>query len=981
MRRAPRASWSRAIVARTLLACAGLTGPCVGVALCPSPALAGDAVPPFAHRTELDGGLALIVNSIEDAVADQVSLRLVIAGGASKDALGASGAAHVISHALWDSAVERLEARAASGDAGASALLRSMGDRRHAHRSASVDMFALVFELDLTNADARTIEEALGFLSGIASLDDLNDESLRAAQATTLQELRGWSSPYLRINRAATKAIFEPLGVPPGPYVGRDDEIAALDIAALREHAELMFARGAVTLIAAGEIDAERIAAGVKGLTLADPAPMCPMVVAPPALPTRGIVVTDSEATGGVVEIMTVDRTPASWPADDRLRESLLRAAAAEAVKRRIEMATAGMAGEDALSELIVISKPFAPGSLGTPGVWINIVHGMNAPGRWEHGMRVLATELRRVEQHGFTDGEARLAYTRALRSLRDRADEEQANDPRLAAQRLASKIAMGEPLVSAQEELRSARAILSDATAEDLRDAAVRAFLREGAFEDRGLNFLAATSTKDSPVGEDAVLRAARSAFTGETAALPRETTEPASVDALFAPLLVTEGVREIRIDPQSAVLSMTLGNGVVVHHREMGGDSGTVIVEAFVRGGEIDENAGVPRGMTEAALSAWREPSTRALGSRQISDALAGTSVGVRAWAEPDGVRLRVSASNEDAATAVRLLAALLDAPKVESAPLERWKQSAAERAAMADTQPFERLRTDLWSIASEKDDARLGFPTAASIHAIDEASAQAWMDRIISEGEIEIAIVGGASRKDAAELSGSLLGALPARGDRAEPGARSDAPTRTSARVETSTEIVSKSTHGAALVGVMIDLDPDDAASWASGEIAARALSGRVRDALTGELSISNEARALWMPIDGWRGFSLLYTPMLAPSVSVEDAASAAWAAYRDLAREGLTPAEFEEAREGARRAIAAVLEEPESWAKSLAGAWMRGAGVATLLERRDATDRATADEVRSFLASGMERGSVRTVVIPRSADQGVPGGSPR
>ncbi len=949
--------------------------------MCSGVAHAGDVVAPFVTRAELANGLTILVRPVRDAGGDQVSLRLVVEGGASHDGMGASGAAHVISHALWDTALERLEARAASGDAGASALLRSMGDQRHAHRSASVDMFALTFDLDLTGADDRTIDEALRFLSGIASLQDLDDESLAKAQAATLEELRGWSSPYLRINRAATKAIFEPLGVPPGPYVGREEEIAALDIDWLRQQAERMFAKGGVTLIAAGEIDPAVLTRAMGDLSLADPAPMCPMVVAPPALPTRGIVVTDSEATGGVVEIMTVDRTPASWAAPDRLRETLLRAAAAEAVKRRIEIATAGMTGEDAMSELIVISKPFAPGSIGSPGVWINIVHAMNAPGQWEHGMRVLGTELRRIESHGFTEGEAHLAYTRALRSLRDRADEEQASDPRLIVERLASKVAMGEPTMSAQDELLAAEAILADTTAGDLRDAAVRSFVREGEFDGRGLNLLAASSTKDSPVSEDAVLRAARSALTAKIDALPFEVTEPASIESLFSPTAATDGVREVRIDPESDVLSMTLGNGVVVHHREMGGDAGTVLIEACVRGGEIDEVAGVARGITEASLSAWRDPSTRALGSREISDALAGSSVRVRAWAEPDAVRLRVSASREDAATAVRLLAALLDDPRVEAAPLERWKQSAAERAAMADTQPFERLRTDLWSIASEKDDARLGFPTAESIHAIDEAAAQAWLDRIVSEGEIEVALVGGVSRKDAAELSGSLLAALPARDTEQAPGLRDDAPTRSSARVETVTDIESKSTHGAALVGVMIDIDPNDAAGWAAGEIAARALSARVRERLTGDLSISNEARALWMPIDGWRGFSLLYTPMLASAANVEDAASAAWSAYRDLAREGLTPVEFEEAREGARRAIAAELEEPESWSHALAGAQMRGSGVASLLERRNATDRATAEDVRSFLASGMERGSVRTVVIPRPAEQGVPGGSPR
>ncbi len=65
-------------------------------------------------------------------------------------------------------------------------LLRAMGDRRNTHRAARVDMFGLVFELDLAGANERVVEEGVRFLGEIASLQALDDASLTQARATTL---------------------------------------------------------------------------------------------------------------------------------------------------------------------------------------------------------------------------------------------------------------------------------------------------------------------------------------------------------------------------------------------------------------------------------------------------------------------------------------------------------------------------------------------------------------------------------------------------------------------------------------------------------------------------------------------------------------------------------------------------------------------------------------------------------------------------
>jgi zinc protease len=965
MRRARRAPfWPGAFAARALLACAGTTILVAPMALCAHARASTEDAPGPIERGELRNGASYVVQRVENAPDGQMSIRLVVMRGASADPIGASGATHVLSHALWDGAMDRLEERAGAGDASASSLLRAMGGRQHAHRGAPIDMFSMSFEFDLSDASEPVVREALRVLTEIVSLEGLDEASFSEARAATLNELRGWAGAPLRVNQRATKAIFEPMGIAPGPYVGRETEVAALGFDAVREVASSLFTRSGMTLVGvASDVNVGLLRDGFS-VELPDPAPFCPVFVTPETAGARGVALRDAEASSVVVETVRVERGRFD------AREALLRGAGAEAVRRRIEIASEPFVGDEALGGFIVMSKPFSPGAMGAPDVWLSIVHAMgspNAPGGWAHGMGVVATELRRIELHGFGEGESRLAFERALESVRRDASNERAGSTRDIADRLSMRVAHGQGLISAEREALEAEAMLEGASAEDLRSVVVRAFLGEGELERREFVALAAGNSADETLTDGAALRIATRALTGDAGAPDRARVEPASISQLEDASAARGGVDEVRVDPASDVLTMTLSNNVVAHHRAMREGSGQVVIEATVGGGEIDEIEGVIRGTTDAALSAWRDPATMTLSSRAISDAIAGKGIRVRAWSEQDTVRLSVRAPSEYAEEAALLAGALLRSPRVEAATLERWRQSALDRASMADVQPFERLRSDLWVIAQGGDDPRVSFPDGDDAARVTADDAQAWLDGMLATGSVEVAIVGDIERGKAAEIAARAFASGHARPALSSGSDRADLPARRAGRIESDVVVESLSPHGAALVGVFID-DASGATDWAVGEIAARALSVRVRGVLAGDLAIANEARAMWLPMDGWRGFSLLYTPMVAPKERLDDAAAAAWSEFERLAREGLTPGELETARESLRRSLASDLDEPEAWARALSGAMRRGHGASALLARRDAALNATAEDVRAFVASAMERGSVRTLVRP-------------
>lgn len=913
----------------------------------------------------------VLIVSQAHAAEGQVSLRLVMKGGAGADPAGASGLAHIMSHALWDSAMDRLEARAAKGDQRARSLLASMGGRQHAHRAATVDMRATTYRIDLTNASDETVAEALALLSEVrAGIGLHKPASLESALASVREELRGWTSPYLRVNQCATRALFEPLGIAPGPFVGRADELEALSPEDLKSHAfRAHWGDGSPTLIVAGDTG-DLTEEGLTREVLVTA--MAPAFARPPARrhETAGtpdaIVVRDPEIMFGVAELIRVERGVGASPETrwimtpgqpDTMRESVLRAAGAEALKRRLELATEGMTGEDALSELVVMSKAFSP------GVWLNIVHAMNAPGRWDHAMGVLATEIRRVEAHGYSEGEARLALTMALREFESAARRENAETSADAADRIAELVRLGEPVRTPSERLLAVREAIAGAGAAELRDATIRAFgLREG------LTALAATGTADERASERALVEMIARARADEPAALEHRLIEPASAESLLPPTATEARALALRADPASGVLSATLANNLVVHHREATPGGGTVTVEITVGGGEIDEKPGVPRGITDAALSAWRDAATSSLSSRDIRDALAGADLRVRAWADHDLVRLSIRASRDDLETALALAGALLREPRVEASSLERWRHSALERASLARTQPFDALRGAMWAPGVEGDDRRVSPPSDEDLRAITPELAQAWLDDLLERGSVEVAIVGDATRADAMHLGARLLGSIPTRPAIVPSALREDAPARGRTPMRADLELDTLASHAAALVGFVSDAG-DDAFSWAIMELAARSLAPRVRDALSGDLAIANEARAMFLPVDGWRGFSMCYTPMLVAPDRVGLAVEAAERVYETVALEGLSDEEFERARAAASRALDAELLEPGAWARALSVSTRRAQPVDLLQRRREALSGVDAASVQREIADRLRGGdAVRVVVRP-------------
>ncbi len=225
---------------------------------------------------------------------------------------------------------------------------------------------------------------------------------------------------------------------------------------------------------------------------------------------------------------------------------------------------------------------------------------------------------------------------------------------------------------------------------------------------------------------------------------------------------------VTEVNVNRLSGVCSAWLANGVRVHHRFMKEDPGRVVVTINVAGGELLETA-AGRGITHAAVVAWRWPAARSASRAQVAEFLKGRDLRVegRTWA--DGMMLRVSGPVGELEAGLRLARVLLLEPAIEARALEDWKRAEADRAERRGREGREMIQEAMSDLVFPAAEVRARPATAEMIRRIKldgQGGAQAWLDERLRTGPIEASIVGDVPLAEALRLAGACLGSLPER-----------------------------------------------------------------------------------------------------------------------------------------------------------------------------------------------------------------------
>jgi predicted Zn-dependent peptidase len=206
-------------------------------------------------------------------------------------------------------------------------------------------------------------------------------------------------------------------------------------------------------------------------------------------------------------------------------------------------------------------------------------------------------------------------------------------------------------------------------------------------------------------------------------------------------------------------------LTNNVRVSHRYFPNEKQTGQIQVALYGGGLQEDAST-RGLTEAAMMAWKKPATKDLSHTELKAKLKGWNVGTTGEVAGDYARLTVAGDNVHIEMQFQLAYWLLTKPVIEADALESWKQEQLKEidSRMRGTRSaFPHVMADA---IFPKDDVRGRGLTREQVEAITVEKAQAWLEKLIATAPIEVGFVGRVPREMVFELSQRYFASLPER-----------------------------------------------------------------------------------------------------------------------------------------------------------------------------------------------------------------------
>jgi zinc protease len=379
-------------------------------------------------------------------------------------------------------------------------------------------------------------------------------------------------------------------------------------------------------------------------------------------------------------------------------------------------------------------------------------------PGDWPRSLMILAYEIKRAVEVGFSQREWEMARDSMLAGAEQAVNVESTRDSSDLVVALALAVDTDQPMLSSAQNLDLLKKVLADVTVEDLQQAFVADF--------KAGNYAYVLKLPTPAAGhvlptEAEVLKVAASAWKipVHAASTQRATTMP------LLPAEPTPGKVASRAqDPDLGVTNVVFENGVVMHHRFSDYKKDQVLVQILLPGGMLEETA-ENHGISAVASLILDRPATYHLTSTQIRTLLANKNVSIKGNIGMDSLSINVTGTPGDLPLGLQLVHAILTDAKLEPPALERWKtlgqQSLRGKPMLADPQ-----LTDALTATVMGGDPRFTAMTSKSIRSQHVFESEDWFNRIAGHSAIEVTVVGDMPVDQAVSLAATYFGSLPKR-----------------------------------------------------------------------------------------------------------------------------------------------------------------------------------------------------------------------
>jgi zinc protease len=857
-------------------------------------------------------------------------------------------------------------------------FFQSLGMQFGRDQNAFTNMEQTTFQLSLPDARPETLAKGFLFFADVLSRLSLTTKEIDAERQIILEERRRGLSGRQRVGDYLLEHIAPGSLYGQRETIGTEATIQSVGRQDFLDYYGTWYCASNATLMVVADADPKEVVKGIKEQFASAPTKPRPEGRDPGVKAYEksfALVASDPEVTSEEVRIVRLE--PARPPATTvrAWGDDLVLDLAVSAMNRRLE--TKAEAGGTSW-----LSARLPAGNDGRLDYSWEL-SGRAAPGKWKEALQELALELQRARAFGFSEHELD-AVRKQMIAGAERAVETESTTPSSALiRRMNASVTSGEPLLSPQQRLDLLRELLPTVTPEEVR----QRFARE--LDPSAVAFVAVLPAGPSVPTEDQLLAIG-------TAALARKPTREAEVAhaTKLLPELPQPGkVTEEEDHAASGIWSAWLGDNARLHYRFMEDRKNEVTVTVTLIGGSLLETA-ANRGITQAAEVAWSHPATRSLSSSDIRDLMAGRKVNVRSGGggggrrgrgrrggggTPGTISLTISGSPEDLEAGFQLAYLLLTEPRIEEAPFREFQTTTKQFLEESMTSPFGLGMRLAGSIPFPKDEPRTQPLTPAELDRLTLDASQAWLEKLIAESPIEIAIVGDLPRERAQELAARYLGSLPQR-PRVTPKTLLDV--RTLKRPKgprTAEEEVLSPTPQAFVYSGFYGPDESDLPEARAMTMAARILSTRmireVRETDQLVYSIGASSR----PGTTFPGFGVFAAGAPTEPAKAARLVDVLASMYAEFAQSGPTEEELEVAKKQMANTYDEQMKDPGWWLSLLQLLTWQGLTPDDILGGPVAYQAFTAKQIReTFAKYYAPENAIVVVVKPRS--QGGEGGGP-
>ena len=688
----------------------------------------------------LDNGLRYIIRR-NDRPENTALVRMEIAAGSLDERDDERGFAHFVEHMAFNGSTNVPEGEMVR-------LLERLGLAFGADTNASTGMERTQYKLDLPRADADLLDTALMLMRETAGELTFDEQAVARERGVVLAERRTRNTYALRNTVDSLEFFFPEARAAPRMPIGAEETLAAADAAGLRAFWEREYVPADTVLVIVGDFDPAIVEAAIAKHFAdwqARPSPDQP-AAGPVEIADAGreAVYLDPALT----ETITI-ASHGAWSdrpdtAAER-RDTLLRVVGGRILGRRLQRL---QRSED---------PPFRGVSTGTSDFFeaarSTQIAAASEEGQWPRAVATVIEEYRRMLAYGPTPGEV-AEQTANLRTAFEngRANAGTRSNATFAGE--AFRIAHGESVPTGpMEDLALYERYEAEITPENVL-AAMR--VDANALDNPLIRF----SGKTAPEGGIAAVREVVAAALQKPVAPPEDGDVAAFAYTDFGE--PGEIVADERI-PDLGIRTLRFANGTMLNLKPTDLSDDRVMVRLTLDGGKLLESRAEPLAVELTPLL-----SGGGLGRHsrdELQSILAGRSVGASFGAGDEVFVSSATTTPRDLELQLQLMAAYLSDPGYRAEGLGPWQRSLGDFFARLGKTPQSALSEGLGPILSDSDPRFTRQPIEA-YRALDYDKLRAAIGDRLSNGALEIALVGDFDEDEAIRLVAQTFGALPPR-----------------------------------------------------------------------------------------------------------------------------------------------------------------------------------------------------------------------